>query len=103
MPKERKGIWVDMGVGRINLVDDVSRFMQKTRKDFITDLVEVEIYKRLSAVPFDIEEMLAGLDKEFPGGKRLETFQEIARRVNEEEVTPYEEVEVMSEDIPGGE
>lgn len=103
MPEGRKGIWVDMSEGLNNLIDDLARFMQITRKQFITDVVEREVYLRLSALPFDVEEMLAGLDEEFPGGERLATFAAIADKVNAKEVTPYEEVEVMSEDIPGGE
>lgn len=102
MPKERPGIWVDMKPGLNNLIDDLARFRQTTRKDFVTETIEAEVYRQLTALPFDVEELLAGLDEQYPGGNRLETFKEIESKINAKEVTPYAPVETVSEDISGG-
>ena len=63
--KETTGVWMEIDVGLKSLMDFVTQLSGKSRKDYVTELIEDDVYHRLNAVP-SIENLLETLETRFP-------------------------------------
>ena len=94
--KETTGVWMEVDIGLKSLMDFVNQLSGKSRKDYVTELIEDDVYHRLSAVP-GIEKLLETLDTRFPGSN-VESFNSLKARVMAREV----QVVAMPSDISAG-
>jgi len=78
--KEKAGFWFSMDSDFKQLVDFVLKIKEETRKDYMTQLIEDDVYRRLSGVP-GIEDSLASFDDNFPGSGLLEAYNGLKERV----------------------
>jgi len=93
--KDTTGIWMEINTDLKALVDFVIQLSGKTRKDYVTELIEDDVYHRLNSIP-GIENMLATLETRFPDSNYVETFDSLKERVNAREVKAV----AMPADIP---
>ena len=87
--KNTTAMWMEVDIGLKALVDFVLKLADKSRKDYVTELIEDDVYSRLSSVP-GIEDILTRL-----GGASdhslVEAYKMVERRVKEREVIPFAE------------
>jgi hypothetical protein len=95
--KETTGVWMGIDVGLKSLMDFVTQLSGKSRKDYVTELIEDDVYNRLKGVP-NIEGLLSTLETRFPGSNYVEAFNGLQGRVMAREV----QVVAMPADVPAG-